>query len=58
MVTHSFKVSPSARCVSAANASCKDIDIFKKGYISLTDIFITLLVHDFLLCPYSVGFIL
>jgi hypothetical protein len=38
MLNHSFKVSPSARCVSAASAICKDIGIFNKDYISLTDI--------------------
>jgi hypothetical protein len=36
MVNNSFKVSPSARCVSAASDICKDIDIFNKDYISLT----------------------
>jgi hypothetical protein len=38
MVNHNFKASPSSSCVSAANAICKDTDIFKKDYISLTDI--------------------
>jgi hypothetical protein len=38
MVNHNFKVSPSARCVSAANTICKDTDIFDKNYTSLTDI--------------------
>jgi hypothetical protein len=38
MVNHNFKVSPSARCVSAANAICKNTDVFNKDYISLTDI--------------------
>jgi hypothetical protein len=38
MVHHNFKVSPSASCVYAANAICKDIDIFNKDYITLTDI--------------------
>jgi hypothetical protein len=33
-----FKVSPSARCVSAANAVCRSIDIFNKGCISLKNI--------------------
>jgi hypothetical protein len=30
VVNHNFKVSPSARCVSAANAMCKEIDIYSK----------------------------
>jgi hypothetical protein len=30
VVNHNLKVSPSARCVSAANAMCKEIDIFNK----------------------------
>jgi hypothetical protein len=34
---HNFKVSPSARCVSAANASCRGNDIFNKDCILLTD---------------------
>jgi hypothetical protein len=38
MVNHNFKVSPSARCVSADNAVCKGTGIFNKDYISLTDI--------------------
>jgi hypothetical protein len=38
MADHNFKVSVLARCVSAVNAVCKDIDIFNKDYISLTDI--------------------
>jgi hypothetical protein len=38
MVNHNFKVSPSAGCVSTANAICKDIDIFNKEYISVPDI--------------------
>jgi hypothetical protein len=38
VVNHNVKVSPSARRVSDANATCKDIDIFNRGYISLTDI--------------------
>jgi hypothetical protein len=38
IVNHNFKVSPSARCVSAANATCKDNDIFNGDCISLTDI--------------------
>jgi hypothetical protein len=37
-VNHNFKVSPSARCVSAANAVCRSIDIFSKDCILLTDI--------------------
>jgi hypothetical protein len=39
MVNHKYKVSPSARYVSAANFICKDIDIFKKNYISLSDFY-------------------
>jgi hypothetical protein len=35
---HNFKVSPSARCVYAANAVCKDIEIFNKDKISLMGI--------------------
>jgi hypothetical protein len=38
MVNHNFKVSPSARYFSAANAIFKDIHIFNKDYILLTDI--------------------
>jgi hypothetical protein len=37
-VHRNFKVSPSARCVSAANAVCRCIDIFNKDYILLTDV--------------------
>jgi hypothetical protein len=47
MVNHNFKVIQSPRCVSAANAICKDIDIFTKDYTSLADIFITLLALRF-----------
>jgi hypothetical protein len=35
MVNHNFEVGPSARCDIAANAICKDIDIFNKDYILL-----------------------
>jgi hypothetical protein len=38
VVNHNFKVSPSARCVSAANAICKEIDIFNKDKITLVDV--------------------
>jgi hypothetical protein len=38
MVNHNFKVSPLPRCVSAANAICKDIDIFNNDCVSLMDI--------------------
>jgi hypothetical protein len=38
VVNHSFKVSPSDRCVSAANVICKVIDIFNKDKITLVDI--------------------
>jgi hypothetical protein len=37
-VHRKFKVSPSARCVSAANAVCRSIDIFNKDCIRLTDV--------------------
>jgi hypothetical protein len=37
-VNRNFKVSPSARCVSAATAVCRSIDILNKDCISLTDI--------------------
>jgi hypothetical protein len=37
-VNRNFKVSPSARYVSAANAVCRSIDIFNKDCISLADI--------------------
>lgn len=60
MVGHKFNVSPPTRCDSAANVICKGIDIFKKNYISITDI-LYYLQFDFILtfiCPYSVGFIL
>jgi hypothetical protein len=30
MLNHNFKVSLAARCVSAANAICKDIDILTR----------------------------
>jgi hypothetical protein len=30
VVNHNFKVSPSARCVSAANATCKDNDFLTR----------------------------
>jgi hypothetical protein len=38
VVNHNFKVSPSARCVSAANDICKETDIFNKAKITLVDI--------------------
>jgi hypothetical protein len=38
IVDHNFKVGPSVRCDSAANAICKDTDIFNMDYISLMDI--------------------
>jgi hypothetical protein len=38
MVDHNVKVTPSATCVSAANAIRKDIDIFNKYFITLTDL--------------------
>jgi hypothetical protein len=40
MVNHKFKARSSVRpiCVFAANALRKDIGIFNKDYISLTDI--------------------
>jgi hypothetical protein len=38
VVSKNFKVSPSARCVSAANVICKEIDIFNKNKIMLVDI--------------------
>jgi hypothetical protein len=38
MVNHNFKVSLSARCISAASDICKAIDIFNKDYVSLMDI--------------------
>jgi hypothetical protein len=37
-VHSNFKVSPSARCVSAANAVCRSIGIFNKDCILLTEI--------------------
>jgi hypothetical protein len=37
-VHRNFKVSPCARCVSAASAVCRSIDIFNKDCISLSDI--------------------
>jgi hypothetical protein len=36
MINHNIKVNPSATHIFAANAICKDIDIFKKDYIVLT----------------------
>jgi membrane-associated HD superfamily phosphohydrolase len=38
VVRQNFKVSPSARCVSAANTIYKEIDIFNKDKITLVDI--------------------
>jgi hypothetical protein len=38
VVNHNFKVSPSVRCVSAANDICKETDIFNKDKITLVDI--------------------
>jgi hypothetical protein len=38
VVNHNFKVSPSGRCVSAANATCKEIDVFNKDKIMFVDI--------------------
>jgi hypothetical protein len=38
MVNDNLKISPSARCISAANAICKAIDNFNENYISLADI--------------------
>jgi hypothetical protein len=38
MVNQNFKVSPSARCVSATNVICKETDIWNKDKITLTDI--------------------
>jgi hypothetical protein len=37
-VLYDFKVSPSAICVSAAKAVCRNIDIFNKHCILLTNI--------------------
>jgi hypothetical protein len=37
-VHRNFKVSPSARCVSADNAVCRSINIFNKDCIWLTDV--------------------
>jgi hypothetical protein len=37
VVNHNFILSPSAGCVSAVNDIFKDIDIFNKDYILLTD---------------------
>jgi C4-dicarboxylate transporter len=37
-VHRNFKVSPSARRVSAANAVCRSIDIFNKDCILLADV--------------------
>jgi hypothetical protein len=38
VVNNNFKVSPSARCVYAANVIGKEIDIFNKNKITLVDI--------------------
>jgi hypothetical protein len=38
VVNKNFKVNPSTRCVSAANAICKEIDVFNKDKITLVDI--------------------
>jgi hypothetical protein len=32
MISHNFKVIPSARCVSAANIICKDFGIFNQDF--------------------------
>jgi hypothetical protein len=45
---HNFKVSPSARCIPAANAICKETDIFNKDKISLIDISLLYLFLHFL----------
>jgi hypothetical protein len=37
-VNRNFKVSPSSRCVSAANADCRSTDVFNKDCISLADV--------------------
>jgi hypothetical protein len=37
-VHRNFKVGPSAKCVSAANAVCRSIDIFNKDCNRLTDV--------------------
>jgi hypothetical protein len=37
-VHRNFKVCPSARCVSAANAVCRSINIFNTDCIRLTDV--------------------
>jgi hypothetical protein len=46
VANHSFKVSPSTRCVSDAGAVCKNMDIFNKDCISLTN-FVTLFLLRF-----------
>jgi hypothetical protein len=57
MVHHNFKVSQSARRVSAANAMCNDTDLYNKDYITL--IFCNNVYTQIcLLCKHSVGFIL
>jgi hypothetical protein len=38
VVNHNFKVSPSATCISAANAICKETDIFNMVKITFVDI--------------------
>jgi hypothetical protein len=38
VVNHNFIARPSSICVSAANAICKDFDIFNKDKIVFTDI--------------------
>jgi hypothetical protein len=43
-VQHNFKVSPCTRCVSAANAVCRNIDIFNKNCILLCKLVILLFV--------------
>jgi hypothetical protein len=57
MANYYCKVSPTARCVPAASAVCKDIDICNNDYISLAYVYITLFIIQFyliLLCPYFV----
>jgi hypothetical protein len=54
MADRNFKVSPSARCVSAANVICKDTDVFNRDGILLTGILWHCLYLDFLYSSLSV----
>jgi hypothetical protein len=45
IVHHNFRVGPTAICISAAIAVCRDIDIFNKYFILFTDIIVLIKKH-------------